>query len=107
MRPIVQRIHNKTYLRIPGGELQFGHLTHQVTVWFLGRRYTLWQGRDPFLLRKGQKVWYDDAPGVVIRDGHGRTLVRWTQTGHTSQVWRSDLLTDASYHALQAELTED
>lgn len=35
----IVRYRNKTYLRIPGGEAQFGHLSGSVVVWFRRKRY--------------------------------------------------------------------
>ena len=35
----VVRYRNKLYLRIPGGEIQYGRISRRVTVWFRGRRY--------------------------------------------------------------------
>jgi hypothetical protein len=32
------RYRNKIYWRIPGGEVQFGLISHRLTVWFRGRR---------------------------------------------------------------------
>lgn len=34
----------KSYFKIPGGEIQYGHVTHRVTIWFLGRCWHLWRG---------------------------------------------------------------
>jgi hypothetical protein len=36
-----RRIYYKTYWRLPFGlgEVQYGHLTHSVTVWFRGKCY--------------------------------------------------------------------
>lgn len=38
-RGIVRRYRNKVYVRIPWGEIQYGRISHRVTVWFRGRRY--------------------------------------------------------------------
>jgi hypothetical protein len=35
------RFRNKTYLRIPGGEVQYGHLSKSLVVWFRGRCFVL------------------------------------------------------------------
>lgn len=35
----IVRYRNKLYVCIPGGEIQFGLLSHRLTVWFRGRRY--------------------------------------------------------------------
>jgi hypothetical protein len=32
------RYRNKVYLKIPGGEVQYGLISHRITIWFLGRR---------------------------------------------------------------------
>jgi hypothetical protein len=32
------RTSRKLYLRIPGGEVQWGRISHRLTVWFRGRR---------------------------------------------------------------------
>lgn len=36
---------NKTYIRIPGGEVQYGHITGRMVVWFRRRLYVLRRGR--------------------------------------------------------------
>lgn len=41
----VVRYRNKTYVRIPGGEVQFGHLSRSVVVWFRRKRYIVRAGR--------------------------------------------------------------
>ena len=37
----VTRLAFKTYIRIPDGEIQYGHLTGRVVMWFRGKRYTI------------------------------------------------------------------
>ncbi len=39
------RFRNKTYIKIPGGEIQIGHVTGSVRVWFLGRLFRVWTSR--------------------------------------------------------------
>lgn len=36
---------NKSYFKIPGGEIQYGHIGKSLTVWFLGKRYRILKGR--------------------------------------------------------------
>jgi hypothetical protein len=31
---------NKSYWRIPWGEIQYGHISKRVTIWFRGRMWT-------------------------------------------------------------------
>lgn len=33
------RLKNKYYWRIPGGEIQYGRLSHTITIWFRRRAY--------------------------------------------------------------------
>jgi len=35
------RYRNKTYIQIPGGEIQYAHTTGRICMWFRGRLYTL------------------------------------------------------------------
>lgn len=39
------RYGSKTYIRIPGGEVQYGHRTGRLAVWFRRRLYVLRRGR--------------------------------------------------------------
>jgi hypothetical protein len=32
---------NKRYIRIPGGEIQYGYRTGMILIWFRGRKYTV------------------------------------------------------------------
>lgn len=36
---------NKTYICIPGGEIQYWHLTGMIVVWFRNRLYTIRRSR--------------------------------------------------------------
>jgi hypothetical protein len=35
---------NKSYWKIPGGEIQYGHISRSVVVWFRRKRYILRRG---------------------------------------------------------------
>lgn len=39
------RYRAKLYWRIPGGELQYGTLSHSLHLWFRGKCYRLWRGK--------------------------------------------------------------
>ena len=40
------RHNNKSYWRIPGGEIQFGHLSRSLVVWFRNKLYVLKRSRS-------------------------------------------------------------
>lgn len=41
----MKRIGQKTYIKIPGGEIQYGHTTKSVVMWFKGKRYNLYTSK--------------------------------------------------------------
>lgn len=43
--PVYLRIYNKSYVRIPCGEIQYGHISKGVRVWFRGKLYVVIKGK--------------------------------------------------------------
>jgi hypothetical protein len=39
------RYRQKTFIKIPYGEIQYGHVTGSIVVWFRGRKYRVWTSR--------------------------------------------------------------
>lgn len=39
------RYGEKTYIKIPGGEIQYGHVTGSIVMWFRGKKYRVWTSR--------------------------------------------------------------
>ncbi len=35
----------KSFFKIPGGEIQYGHITGSIVVWFRGKKYRVWTTR--------------------------------------------------------------
>lgn len=41
----MKRYKEKTYIRIPWGEIQYGHITGSIVMWFRGKKYKIWTSR--------------------------------------------------------------
>jgi hypothetical protein len=66
-------------------------------VYYTWTRGDAYFSKHPPTLVRGERVWYDDNPGHVEMANADRVTVKW-DTGSTTVVDRSDLLTDAEYH---------